>query len=92
MPRVDVEGERRAGHDSRSAPRSTSIASPNEHGKHTVKVELKNGQTAEFSIKDLGNNPQFLDFINQDEILRINTQEATLEEVFIKVTGTKLLG
>jgi len=62
----------------------------NEHGKHTVKVELQNGQTAEFPVKDLGNNSKFLEFISQDEILRINTQEATLEEVFIKVTGTKL--
>jgi fluoroquinolone transport system ATP-binding protein len=64
----------------------------NEYGKHTVKVELQNGQTAEFPIKDLGKNPKFSEFIKQDEILRINTQEATLEEVFIKVTGTKLLG
>ncbi len=63
----------------------------NEYGKHTVKVELENGQTAEFPVKDLGNNPNFLEFIKQGEILRINTQEATLEEVFIKVTGTKLL-
>ena len=64
----------------------------NEHGKQIVKVELRNGQTAEFPVKNLGNSRQFLDFINQNEILRINTQEATLEEVFIKVTGTKLLG
>jgi len=62
----------------------------NEHGKHTVKVELQNGQTVEFPVKDLGNNPKFLEFISHDEVLRINTQEATLEEVFIKVTGTKL--
>ena len=62
----------------------------NTHGKHTVKVELQNEQTAEFPIKDLGNNPKFLEFIAQNEILRINTQEATLEEVFIKITGTKL--
>lgn len=64
----------------------------NEHGKHTVKVELENGQTAEFPVKDLGSNPQFLDFIYKSEIRRINTQEATLEEVFIKITGAKLLG
>ena len=63
----------------------------NTHGKHTVKVELQNQQTAEFPVKDLGNNPNFLEFISQDEILRINTQEATLEEVFIKITGTKLM-
>ena len=62
----------------------------NRHGKHTVKVELQNEQTAEFPVKDLGNNPKFLEFISDDEILRINTQEATLEEVFIKITGTTL--
>lgn len=64
----------------------------NEHGKHTVKVELQNGQKAEFALRDLGMNQAFSEFILNNEILRINTQEATLEEVFIKVTGTKLLG
>jgi len=63
-----------------------------EHGKHTVKVELQNEAAEEFSVDGLGKNPKFLDFIKQDEILRIKTQEATLEEVFIKVTGKKLQG
>lgn len=63
----------------------------NEHGKHTVRVELENGQTAEFPVKGLRNNPNFSEFISRGEILRINTQEATLEEVFIKITGTKLM-
>jgi len=63
----------------------------NEYGKHTVKVDMQDGQTAEFPIEALGNNPKFLEFISGGEILRINTQEATLEEVFIKVTGTRLL-
>ncbi len=62
-----------------------------EYGKQTVKVELQTGQTAEFAIPGLGNNPEFLEFIAQSEILRIATQEATLEEVFIEVTGTALL-
>jgi fluoroquinolone transport system ATP-binding protein len=63
----------------------------NEYGKHAVKVELQNGQAAEFPIEALGTNGKFLNFISRGEILRINTQEATLEEVFIKVTGTTLL-
>jgi fluoroquinolone transport system ATP-binding protein len=63
----------------------------NVYGKHTVKVELENGLAAEFPLKDLGNNPNFSEFISRDEIRRINTQEATLEEVFIKITGTKLM-
>lgn len=62
----------------------------NTHGKHAVKVELQTGQTAEFPVKDLGNNPNFLEFIASNEVMRINTLEATLDEVFIKVTGTKL--
>ena len=63
----------------------------NEYGKHSVKVELQNEQIAEFPVEGLGTNRQFLEFISNDELLRINTQEATLEEVFIKVTGTKLI-
>lgn len=62
----------------------------NKYGKHSVRVELQNRQTEEFPVEDLGNNPKFLKFIKTDEILRINSQEATLEEVFIKVTGTNL--
>lgn len=61
-----------------------------EHGRAIVKVELQDGRSAEFDLKNLGDNPSFSAFIAHDEILRMNTQEATLEEVFIKATGTKL--
>ena len=61
-----------------------------EHGRPIVKVELQDGRSAEFDLKNLGDNPSFSAFIAHDEILRMNTQEATLEEVFIKATGTKL--
>ena len=60
------------------------------YGKEAVKVELKSGQSEEFPLKDLGVNPKFLDFIKQDEVKRIHTLEATLEEVFIRVTGKSL--
>ncbi len=63
----------------------------NQYGKHSVKVELLNDESMEFPLQELGNNPDFLDFMTHGEIKRINTQEATLEEVFIKVTGEKLL-
>ena len=61
-----------------------------EHGKNAVKVELKGGAVSEFPLGALGTNPAFLSFIAQDEVLRIHTQEATLEQVFIDVTGKKL--
>jgi fluoroquinolone transport system ATP-binding protein len=61
-----------------------------KYGKDAVKVELKNGHTKEFLLKDLGMNMAFLNFIKQDDVKTIHTLEATLEEVFIKITGKKL--
>lgn len=60
------------------------------HGREAVKVELKNGNTNEFPLKDLANNSTFLDYLKQDEVKRIHTLEATLEEVFISITGKSL--
>lgn len=61
-----------------------------QHGKNVVKVERKDAKTAEFPMEQLGDNESFLSFIRQEELLRINTLEATLEEVFIQVTGKAL--
>ncbi|WP_373524534.1 ABC transporter ATP-binding protein [Aquiflexum sp.] len=62
----------------------------NKYGKEAVKVELKNGNTEEFSLHELGQNFAFLNFIKQGEVKKIYTLEATLEEVFIKITGKML--
>lgn len=61
-----------------------------KHGKNSVKVEMKGGLLSEFSLSHLGENTEFLNFIAKDEVIRIHTQEATLEQVFIDVTGKKL--
>ncbi len=61
-----------------------------KHGNNQVKVELKNGKAKEFELPKLGSNVAFLEFISKEEILRIHTQEATLEQVFIQVTGKAL--
>lgn len=61
-----------------------------EHGKNSVKVEVKGGLVSEFSLDRLGTNTAFLNFIAKDEVIRIHTQEATLEQVFIDVTGKNL--
>lgn len=61
-----------------------------KYGKEAVNVELKNGEVQEFALKDLGDNAQFLAFIRQEDVKRIHTLEATLEEVFIEVTGKSL--
>ncbi|MEZ5427967.1 MAG: ABC transporter ATP-binding protein [Pyrinomonadaceae bacterium] len=62
----------------------------NQYGKHAVLVELKNREQKEFPVAGLGENAEFLEFIREGEILRINTLEATLEEVFIRITGKRL--
>lgn len=62
----------------------------NKYGKDAVKVEMQNGNTEEFLLNDLGKNTAFLNFIKQDEVRKIHTLEATLEEVFIKITGKTL--
>ena len=60
------------------------------HGTNVVIVELKNGKSAEFPLLQLGENRDFINFISNTEIQRINTMEATLEEVFIQITGEAL--
>ncbi len=61
-----------------------------QYGQNLVRVELKNGQKTDFPIEAIGQNGDFSAFLNQGELLRINTLEATLEEVFIQVTGKAL--
>lgn len=63
------------------------------HGKRTVRVEyLAGGQSHshEFPVEKLGSNRVFSDILQSKEILTIHTQEASLEDIFIKVTGKQL--
>jgi len=60
------------------------------HGKNAVKVESVNDQIKEFNLDGLGDNYDFLKFIKDNPIKNIKTLEASLEEVFIKMTGKEL--
>ena len=63
------------------------------HGKKLVKVEyLNNGDLAreEFTLSNLGSNNAFLTLLNTGRVQTIHTEEATLDDVFIKVTGRQL--
>lgn len=64
-----------------------------KYGSHRVKLTTKapNATTFEFDMEGLGNNPQFIAALNQNEIETIHSQEATLEQVFIQLTGQQLL-
>ena len=61
-----------------------------QFGEKKVKVVSDNSLLKEFPLENLGRNKEFISFIQQHEIQRINTSEATLEEVFIQVTGKAL--
>ena len=62
------------------------------NGKRTVKVEYGNGNTQQkvFDLNNLGSNQEFLKLIKEENLAAIHSQEATLDEIFIKTTGQKL--
>mgnify|MGYP000737014755 FL=1 len=63
-------------------------------GKRLVKVEyVANGDVAvkEFPLENVGQNEEFLNILRNYEVRRINTEEPTLEEIFLKVTGRRLV-
>ncbi|MCL4105925.1 UNVERIFIED_CONTAM: hypothetical protein GTU68_012563 [Idotea baltica] len=63
-----------------------------DHGSHKVRVELE-GQTNashEFPLDGIGDNNAFLEVLRSGSIKAIHTQEATLEQVFLKLTGKEL--
>ncbi|MDQ0338023.1 fluoroquinolone transport system ATP-binding protein [Caldalkalibacillus uzonensis] len=64
-----------------------------ERGHKVLRVEYRaNGTTqqADFKLRHIGSNQKFLKLIKEKEIETMHTQETTLEEIFIDVTGRSL--
>ena len=64
-----------------------------QYGKEIVRIEFQaNGKLSdrEFPLEGLGHNQDFLTLSSQHKIQTIHSQEATLEDVFIQVTGQSL--
>jgi fluoroquinolone transport system ATP-binding protein len=61
-------------------------------GERKVRVEYQNGglQTGEFPLDGLGENETFLSILKAGQLESIHSEEASLEDVFIKVTGRTL--
>jgi fluoroquinolone transport system ATP-binding protein len=61
-------------------------------GQRKLIVEYENGgiQSSEFILEGLAQNNEFLAILKQNHIRSIHSQEATLEDIFIKVTGKNL--
>ena len=47
-------------------------------------------QSTEFAMHDLADNPAFHQLLREAEIETIHSQEATLEDIFVAVTGRSL--
>lgn len=65
-----------------------------QYGKRTVTVEYANAeamQFEEFALDGLGTNGAFLDLLRTARVETIHTQETTLENIFIEVTGQELI-
>jgi fluoroquinolone transport system ATP-binding protein len=71
------------------APRQLNL----KHGSREVVVEYRNGAGAEnarFALDGLSDNQAFLELMRSRPIVSVHSQEATLDDVFIKVTGEAL--
>lgn len=73
------------------------IDSPRElklrYGKADVRVEFNvNGAIArrDFALAGLADNAEFLTLLREGNVRTLHTQEATLEHIFIQVTGRRL--
>lgn len=73
------------------------IDSPTElkllHGRREVRVEYQvdgRREQQEFPIQGLADNAEFLSLVREYQVRTIHSQEATLENIFIQVTGRSL--
>lgn len=82
-----VDGEIQAS----DAPKALKL----KYGRRSVQVEYLNGASSlssrEFALDGLGDNHEFLAVIRDNRVETIHTQETTLENIFIQVTGRELV-
>jgi fluoroquinolone transport system ATP-binding protein len=64
-----------------------------QHGQKTIKLAYnddKGVHEEQFPVSGIGFNSRFLEILSRYELRTMHTQEATLEEIFIKLTGREL--
>ncbi len=64
-----------------------------DKGKKTLRVEYREKGSIlkrDFELKGIGDNEEFLQMIKEKEVETMHTLEATLEDIFIEVTGRSL--
>ncbi|HAJ38267.1 MAG TPA: ATP-binding protein [Chloroflexi bacterium] len=72
------------------APRQLKL----RYGRPAVRIDVGNNDNGvtrrEFPLAELGANAEFLALLQQGHLETIHTQEATLEDIFVQVTGRTL--
>ena len=71
------------------APRRLKLA----HGRRTVRVEVRAGdrlEQREFPLDGLADDAAFLELLRTADVQTVHTQEASLEDIFVRVTGHAL--
>ncbi len=71
------------------APRELKL----EHGRRELRVEYRVGdglEIADFPMAGIGDNTDFAELLRKADIETLHSQETTLEQVFIDVTGRRL--
>jgi fluoroquinolone transport system ATP-binding protein len=64
-----------------------------QHGRPIVRVEYQNGSGPtyqDFPLSGLGDNASFIEVLRQQPVRTIHTQEGTLDDIFVEVTGRQL--
>lgn len=64
------------------------------YGERCVRIEHAGEggvERSEFPLEGLGDNPEFLDILRWREIETLHTLEATLDDIFVRVTGRRLV-
>jgi fluoroquinolone transport system ATP-binding protein len=65
-----------------------------QYGKRVVRVQYQNShgnESRDYALENIGSNQDFFETLRDHAIETIHTQEATLEDIFIQVTGRSLL-
>lgn len=68
----------------------TNISNTSNTGSDNTDLKSKNCLKAQFPLTGIGSNKQFLEILSRYEVRTMHTQEATLEDIFIKLTGREL--
>lgn len=71
------------------APRALKL----RYGRRTLRVEYVAGDSlerAEFPLDGLADQPEFMEILRAASIQTMHTQETTLEDIFVQVTGRAL--